>query len=224
MNILHDLNRLIRRGTRWFLKNKKWDLDINKLIALFDDNVGSIHRELFKLLEDIGDADVHSTDAKNKYIEQGLSTQGVQITIAIPYMFSALDIVDAAITNKVSSIQVARLYFIVGAYLHLNWFREQIQLQQIRDHWDALARGAFIDDVDRQQRDITIAILFSNSESDEDEQQKVSSWLAKNTELLARWQHLIEELKSTSLEFTKFAVALRELLNLYDAILRQQSQ
>src|SRR6185369_9775296 len=31
MSILHDLNRLIRRGTRWFLKNKKWDLDINKL-------------------------------------------------------------------------------------------------------------------------------------------------------------------------------------------------
>ena len=219
MTILHDLNSLMRRGTRWFLKNKDMDLDVKKLIDLFSDSVHAIHKELFTILEEILDTDIKNEEIKSKYVEQGLSTKGVQTAMIIPYMFSTLYIVDTTLTNKLSAIQVARLYFIVGASLHLNWFREKVQQQKVHDHWDALARGAFIDDVDRQQRDITIAILLSSTDLDDDEQQKTSKWMAKNAALLVRWQSLIEDLKSTDLDFTKFAVALRELLNLSQKLL-----
>ena len=97
----------------------------------------------------------------------------------------------------------------------MGWFREQIKKQPIRNHWEAHARAAFRDDCDRQQRNLTISILRQQDISLDNVDGMIQAWLSEHPILVARWETVIEELRTTSEpEFTMFSVALRELIDL----------
>ena len=74
-------------------------------------------------------------------------------------MYSALDIVDAAILAKIPVLTFAKVYFLVGGKLQLGWFRELIRMQPINHNWEALARAVFRDDIDKQQRNLSLGII-----------------------------------------------------------------
>src|SRR6185295_17169354 len=122
--------------------------------------------------------------------------------------------VDAAITHNLPVENVTITYYAVGARLELGWFREQIKLHPVANHWDSLARAAIRDDLDRQQRNLTIAIMLMQPEVVDVEAQ-IDAWMAQHKIMIDRWQHMIAELKSlTKREFTMYSVALRELMEL----------
>jgi glutamate dehydrogenase len=54
---------------------------------------------------------------------------------------------------------VAKAYFAVGSALDITWYLQQISALPVENNWQALAREAFRDDVDWQQRAITISVL-----------------------------------------------------------------
>ena len=115
---------------------------------------------------------------------------------------------------------VADVYYKLGAELELHWFLDQIVLQPVDNHWQAFARASFREELDWQQRSLTVALIQMTPESKTAEQ-KIQSWLEENEELLDRWRQMVADFRSSSShEFAKFSVALRELLILVQSCIR----
>lgn len=214
--MIQEVNRLVRRGTRWFLRNRKAGFNIEHTILHFAPNVHEVSDVLLQMSFDESPEEAETT---NEFLRTLLDAQVPEALadriINTSAMFSALDIIEAARTRKLSVQQVAAVYYRVGTKLKLDWFREQIKKQPIRNHWEAHARAAFRDDCDRQQRNLTISILRQENISFNDVDGMIDAWLSQYPVIVARWETVMDELKSTlEPEFIIFSVALRELVDL----------
>lgn len=214
LKMIQEVNRLIRRGARWFLRNLQPNYNIDEIIKLYEPNVKHISDILPQLFMDT------ETDSEMVITTQNLLSYQVPIKLAeriggISAMFSSLDIVEAALSRKYHVEKVAALYYAVGSRLKLGWFRELIKNHSISNQWEALARATYRDDLDKQQRHITISILHSAQEGEEDIHTLINLWLKRHQQFVSRWEYLISELKNTpDADFTMFSVALRELLDM----------
>ncbi len=211
--MIQEVNRLVRRGTRWFLRNRRAGFNIEKTIHHFGSKVREVSEVLLTLSQ------VEAWDTTDEFLTELLTAQipeKLAYKIAnMSAMFSSLDIIEAATTRELALSKVAAVYYGVGVKLKLGWFREQIKKQPIRNHWEAHARAAFRDDCDRQQRNLTISILRQEGISFDDVEGMIDAWLSLHPIIVARWESVIDELKSTlEPEFIIFSVALRELVDL----------
>jgi len=91
---------------------------------------------------------------------------------------------------------------------------KQINGQAVDNNWQALARAAFREDLDWQQRQLTGQVLScSCSPEDLDVMKALDDWIETNEVSLHRWENILNEFKVGSVhEFAKFSVALRELM------------
>ena len=141
---------------------------------------------------------------------QGLASY----TVGAVNLYSALGIIEAATETGRPFAEVAAAYFDVGEQLSLNWVGQQINTLPTNSHWEALARESLRDDLDWQQRSLTVGILASKT-ADETMETALQRWQEEQTIMVGRWQSMLTELKSAdALEFSMIAVALRELLDL----------
>ena len=94
-------------------------------------------------------------------------------------------------------------------------FLEQINQQTVSNHWQALARASYREELDHQQRLITISLLGRSEglSSVADVDELLTTWMDANAHLITRWSSMMNEFKTSNThEFAKFSVALRELL------------
>jgi glutamate dehydrogenase len=218
--IWHEVNRLVRRGTRWFLRNRSDEVEIHETIEHFKLGMAEINTILPKFLL--------TYDLEVEELARNLIAVNVPEDLALKIssmnaMFSSLDIIEAATLNKYPIDQVTEIYYEIGSRLQLGWFRELIKRHKVSNHWEALARAAFRDDLDRQQRNVTISILHSNGQATNDLGVLINKWLSKHNRLVNRWEYFISEFKNlVDPDFTMFAVALRELLDMTYVRIRKQ--
>jgi glutamate dehydrogenase len=213
--MLHELNRLVRRGTRWFLRHRIATMNVEEVIKQFTPKMQLVKEGLHHALQ--GSSEEYLLEFAKGLMEENVPEETALITAQMGAMFSALDIVDAAITSNLPVENVTITYYAVGARLELGWFREQIKLHPVSNHWDSLARAAIRDDLDRQQRNLTVAIMMMQPDVTDVEAQ-IDAWMAHHKVLIDRWKSMIAELKTLSKrEFTMYGVALRELMELAHA-------
>ncbi|MGD9592626.1 MAG: NAD-glutamate dehydrogenase, partial [Candidatus Berkiella sp.] len=212
IKMIHELNRLVRRGTRWFLRHRIGSLDVEDVIKHFTPKMQLVKEGLHHPLS--GTSEEYLLEFTKELMEGNVPEETAIVTAQMGAMFSALDIVDAAITHNLPVENVTITYYAIGARLELGWFREQIKQHPVSNHWDSLARAAIRDDLDRQQRNLTVSIMLMHPETTDVEAQ-IDAWMAQNKVMIERWKHLINELKTLSKrEFTMYSVALRELMEL----------
>lgn len=212
LKMIQEVNRLVRRGTRWFLRNRATHLSIVDTIHHFKPYIKTVADILPGLLQGKNEEmDVLINTLLEAKVPEKLALKIGCLTA----MFSALDIVESALTNGLTVEQVTTVYYVLGRKLHLDWFREAIKKHPISNHWEALARGTYRDDLDRLQGNLTISILKMNGEKFKTIDSLIEHWLKRHTLLVERWEGFITELKNTSeVDFTMFSVALRELMDL----------
>lgn len=216
LQIWQDLNRLIRRATRWFIRNVAANVDINTAIKKYKPHVAEIRNNLEQILQG---AWLEECKKQHEYLmTQGLNNAFAYEVAAFYPMFTALDIVEATIENNFDIHEVAKVYFAIGSQLELGWFGELIKKQPVNSYWDALARAAFRDDVDTQQRNLAVNILQTIPANNVSLDARIATWLGENSVLINRWKFFIKEFKTEKLEFTMFAVALRALLELANGV------
>ncbi len=211
-HMLHDMNRLVRRGTRWFLRHRLGGINVQESIAQFKDKVKTVRECIKNTAYGEGNNYIceYTEELISKEVPEAVATKAAQMSA----MFSALDIVDASMMYKLPVELVISTYYAIGGRLELEWFREQVKRHSVTNHWDALARAAIRDDLDRQQRIITVAIMLMPSDIDEVDA-KIDAWLAHHKIFVERWRHMIADLKAlNNKDFTMFSVALRELMEL----------
>ena len=109
---------------------------------------------------------------------------------------------------------VANLYFKLGVRLELHWFLDQITRQPVGNHWQALARASFREELDWQQRSLTSVVLLCECvDTAQDLDKLLETWVETNAQPLDRWNHILADFKvGQTHEFAKFSVALRELM------------
>lgn len=213
-SMMASLMRLIRRASRWFLRNRRRELNIAEEVERFRDRAAAINAKLSDLLAGAGKQawQTHYEQLIEAHVPEELAS-----TIAgANNMFSALSIIEGAEQTDRTPEDVAATYYQVGCNLDLEWFLEQLNRVSVQSHWQALARETYRDDLDWQQRTLTASIINTLPEGDINA--RMNMWLAKNEAMVARWRHTVDEFKESDInDFAVFAVALRELLDLAQA-------
>jgi glutamate dehydrogenase len=210
--MLFQLRRNVRRATRWFLRHRNKSMSITDTIAYYQPTFAI-------LTEKLNDFLVETEVKQLEHVKNDLVNSGVPINIAtrisqLSTVFSTMDIAELADYDGRSIAFVAKVYFTLGERLDLHWFLDQITRQPVTNHWQALARASFREELDWQQRSLTSVVLRSASTNDNVQiDEMVSQWFSQNECSLERWQQVLAEFRTSQThEFAKFSVALRELM------------
>lgn len=208
--LLLDVVGLVRRATRWLLRNRK-SIDIEACINEFLSTTQGIMKRLPKLL--LG-PDKEALDKRaDELIARKVPLEIAMKIAATEPLYHALNIAEAAKSHDVEVFRVAKIYFMLVDRLNLLWFRNQINNYPVGDHWTILAKSAYKGDLDWVQRALTASVLTSTVERSIPG--KVKSWLTRHESQIVRWHRILSDLRSAGLqEFAILFVAIRELLDL----------
>jgi glutamate dehydrogenase len=210
--MLFQYRRTVRRVTRWFLRHRNKSLSIAESIALYQPTFAILSEKLPDFI--INDESKALDRVANDLIDAGIPT-GIALRIArLSTLFSTMDIAEVSQETGGTIEQVAHLYFKLGSTLELHWFLDQITRQAVANHWQALARASFREELDWQQRSLTSVVLRCKSDKEFSDLEKLlDKWIETNEQPLERWKHILTDFKvGQTHDFAKFSVALRELM------------
>ncbi|KGK16935.1 NAD-glutamate dehydrogenase [Vibrio navarrensis] len=210
--IMFNVRRMLRRVARWLLRNRSGKNNVSELIERYRADVDVITRSLDEMLVS-AEVEEHEELARS-WIERGVDASLANRVSRLSSLQSALDISAVAREKGKTVEQASKLYFNLGDRLSLHWFLKQINSQAVDNNWQALARAAFREDLDWQQRLLTAQVLNCRSADGEfDVIEALDEWMERNETSLHRWESILNEFKVGSVhEFAKFSVALRELV------------
>lgn len=209
--MLYQLRRTVRRATRWFLRHRNKAMTIEQTIEFFSPTFKDVSANLSDYLV----SDEAESIAKNadKLIDQGVPSEIATRIVSLSSLFSVMDLAEVAHNSSKAIEMVSNTYFKLGAKMGLHWFLDQITAQPVTNHWQALARASYREELDWQQRSLSEVVMNSQQDETADVNELVESWMESQSVLLTRWQHMLQEFKtSQSHDFAKISVALRELM------------
>jgi glutamate dehydrogenase len=210
LKILDSMRRILRRTARWYIRHGGKTDSIEAAIKRYQPAFKVVSENLGEFLVAKEFEDVQ---AETKHLIEAKVPKDIAYRVAsLSNMFSAMDLAQVAELDDRPVEVVARLYYQLGSRFELHWFLEQINQQSVANHWQALARASYREELDWQQRSLTSVLL--NIEPKENDSLKIlDDWCKVNEEALNRWYHMMTEFKtSDNHEFAKFSVALRELM------------
>lgn len=212
IKMMHELQHLMRRSTRWFVRNRRTALDCTAEVERFSQKVGKIFNKQDSIL--CGNP-LERWDRTKEYYEQaGVPAKLSKRVAGARCLFASLGIIEVADTAQVVTDKVAKVYFGLGERLELDWLSQQLNTLPVDNYWQALAREAFRDDLDWQQRAIVSTAIKAEGKGDS-VQNIIENWCVDNACLLTRWENVLSELKNAKKnEYAMYTVALRELFDL----------
>lgn len=228
--LISYIMRRVRRGTRWFLRNRRSHLSPQKEIDVFTPAIQKVIEALPTILRG---TPLDEWKAECERLRELGVPDSLVTNVAIPTnLYSGLGMVEAALQSGADPVRVAEVYFILGDRLGLYWFASQISEVKVGSYWQAQAREAYMDDLESQMRTLAVSMLrlfdtplSSRADGDSESadgtsgiERVVDLWIAQHRVLVDRWKAMINELQGASgTDFAMFSVALRELLDLAQA-------
>lgn len=212
LQMMHDLQHLARRTTRWFVRNRRAELNCTEEAELFSAKLGKVSKKLGELL--CGEPKQMWERAYTKYVNAGVPKRLADAVAGARSLYSALGIIEVARETRIGVEAVAQTYFELGEQLGLQWFAQQLNALEVDNYWQALAREAFRDDMDWQQRAIISSVLRHHRKG-VDVETMVANWMSANRVHVKRWHYMLGELKNAEREeYAMYTVAVRELFDL----------
>ncbi|MCS2609100.1 NAD-glutamate dehydrogenase [Halomonas dongshanensis] len=209
-----DLMRLIRRATRWFLR-QHLNTSTQDAIEYFGPRLTQLQESMDEMLSGDELATWHAR--RDEFIDAGVPEALAATIAAAPSLYAGLGIIQAARITNEKPQRVAEVFYEVGNRLELPWMVQQVTQLEVRDSWQAQARETFRDDIDRQQLALTTSVLKNDAGSRSTEE-RVQQWLDAHSALHERWRRLIDEVSNGhETSFALFAVAIRELMGLAES-------
>ena len=214
--LLFQLRRTMRRATRWFIRHRNKTMDIQQTVDFFKPAYQAISRDLASYLAEAELAQLR--DNEQDLVENGIPADVARYLTQLSTVFSVMDIAQVSDNQGTSLAMAAEIYFKLGDRLDLHWFLEQITQQPVANHWQALARASYREELDWQQRSLaSVVVRTCGTACAADE--VIEAWLAQHQILVERWRLMLAEFKTTkSHEFAKFSVAMRELMLLSQSV------
>ncbi len=208
IRMLEQVNRLIDRGTKWFLRNLDRPLDIGKSVESFAEGL----RKLGERLEEVLPANVlqgHLTQAQG-YIERGVPEKLAKSVAGKVVLVSGCDIVGIAHKRKMDVVDVSKIYFEVGARFDLGWMRATGEQLGLKNHWQKLAVSALIEDLYSYQSTLTHAAIDCMDNGDP--LAGLAKWIEGHKATVEQTDQMIAEMKSTpGVDFAILTVMAKQL-------------
>jgi glutamate dehydrogenase len=215
-----DIIRQVKAATRWLLRNRRHQMDPVETIAEFSEGLSLFQASLPDLLR--GRAAELFVARRDHYIEQGIDAPTASRVAGCQQSPTGLAIVDVAVKTGGDLLEVAGLYYHLGERLELDWFGAQVLNSKIDNEWQAMAREAYLEDLQWQQCTLTKGVMRLRGEG-RDILACLTAWEEQEHALLQRWRDMLGELHATSSpDFAMLAVANRELLDLAQSTQRGQ--
>ena len=212
LQLMDELMRLGRRATRWFLRSRRHELDAARDVAHFAPRIETLMGQLEQLLD--GPAREQWQARFEALVEAGTPEGLARVVAGTTPLYTLLPIIEAADVTGRDVCEVAAAYFAIGDALELPWYLQQITGLSVESNWQALAREAFRDDLDWQQRALTVAVL-QMSDAPTALEARVALWLEQHQVSIERWRAMLAELRAApATDYAMYAVANRELMDL----------
>ncbi|NKF24833.1 MULTISPECIES: NAD-glutamate dehydrogenase [unclassified Pseudomonas] len=209
LELMDELMRLGRRATRWFLRARRNEQNAARDVAHFGPHLKELGLKLDELLS--GEIRENWQARYQAYVAAGVPELLARMVAGTTHLYTLLPIIEAADVTGQDPAEVAKAYFAVGSALDITWYISQISALPVENNWQALAREAFRDDVDWQQRAITIAVLQAGG-GNRDVEERLALWMAQHDAMIQRWRAMLVEIRAASgTDYAMYAVANREL-------------
>ena len=219
LDMMLKLLRLVKRGTRWLLRNRRHELMPTPLIGEFAEGLERMRLAFPSMLR--GSAAEQYEALYQRYVEAGVGEELAERVAGTLLAYTALGIIQASTETQAAMEDVAKLYFFMGERLELDWFRSEILAAKVENEWQALARDTYMEDLEWQQRTLAVGAL-KHLDEDGNLLACMQRWEQEEQSLLSRWQGMLAELHAAETpDFAMFAVANRELLDLAQSSKRQ---
>lgn len=211
-----NMERRVRRGTRWFLARARGRVESEayapeREVELFRRGVEDVSRSLEQALN--GETRDAWQARCDRYRELGLADEWI-LQLAMPdNLFSGLCITEVARTTGIRVAEVAKVFYALHDKLKLDLLATRLSDVTIETHWQAVAREAYLEDLESQLRVIMSALLQRYSVAEA--VAGLDGWLSDDSSWLKRWLMMVNEIQNArSGDFALFSVAIRELMEL----------
>jgi glutamate dehydrogenase len=204
---------VLRNMTRWLLNRPGERLDIAAAVERYRPGLLTLRGSLTSLL---------STEDRNQFAEErarwldlGFPQALAEQLAALPFVASALDMIEVALVRGLDVKDVAKVYFGLGESLHLKWLLQKIDELPVEGRWHAHARGVMRDEMQAQQGALVAQVLAHGSGTPE---QKVAAWVGREDPGLRFTLSMFGDMRNQrSMDYPTVSVALRRLAQLATA-------
>jgi glutamate dehydrogenase len=208
MSLMLRQMRLIRRASRWFVRNRREKIEPSAEMMKFADSVKILREKMPELIR--GQVKETWLQRKEQYLNEGVPENLAALADLYPF----LGIIEAAQEMSAPVEKVAELFFRLAEKLELDWFASQISNLKIENNWQAMARESYRDDLEWQVRKLTVGAMRHICDTG-DVEACIDRWMQQQSQLVERWRVMLTQLHaSDSHEFAMYSVAIRELLDM----------
>ncbi|MFD2091438.1 NAD-glutamate dehydrogenase [Blastococcus deserti] len=214
IRLLLEVRTLAERASRWLLRNRRQPLDIRGTVEHFRPAVPVLADEIPRLLAGSEEAGEAFGAAIARLTADGVPEALARRVVALPALFSALDVIDVASATGRDLQEVAGVYFALDRHLKLDWLRERIQRLPRDDRWQALARAALRDDLYAVRASLTAEVLRVGGPA-RDSDELIQRGLAHNRSAVGRCLGVLRDIAADNrADLATLSVALREVRGL----------
>ena len=202
---------LLERAARWVLRNRPRPLDVEAIVARFQPGASGLAEVVPELLG-AGEAEAARAKAE-RLVEAGVPPELARRLAHLEALVPALDLVELTERSGLGLVDVATVYYELGARLELHWLRDRIVALPRGTRWEAMARAALRDDVYAEQAALAAAVVGTCTEHDPRE--RVDAWLERHAAAAERCLRVLADIRSGGgLDLARLSVGVRELRNL----------
>lgn len=204
---------LVRHSTRWILEHRRSDDSIRDTVEAFSKGLSILRQDLQSILP--SQYLDRYNEAMEEYCRTGLPQDLASWAAALPPLFAGFDIVEVASHANQEVDTAAKVYFLLGEKLELEWLRQQIENLPADDHWKALARATLRENLYAEQRKLTVKVLTYLQSTDQQYKETAQRWIDDQSMQIDYFKSVIAEIKATGqIEFSSMSVALQEVRKL----------
>ncbi|MEO5595700.1 MAG: NAD-glutamate dehydrogenase domain-containing protein, partial [Lysobacteraceae bacterium] len=200
----------LQRGmTRWLLNLPGQKLDIAACIHRYKAPMDQLRAGLAKWVTPGEQAQMRAR--AQHWTALGFTPKPAAQLASLPFLSSALDIVDVALTRKLDVSDVAQVYFKLGDALHLGWLLDQIERLPVEGRWHAHARGVMRDELQSQQSALVAQVLSSGGKHGQVDG-LVDQWLARDDASMRYTLSMFADMRNQrNMDYPTVSVAVRRL-------------
>ena len=207
--MMAKLVRLLRRTIRWLLRNHRQELRFDTSVRFYQSDIKKC-REMLPQKLPLEFREMLDTKIA-ELVEEGVPQVLAGKITQSEFLFPACSFVEIKHSCKESLSSVIDFYYATGEELKLNWLGKVINQLRVANHWQALARETYLDDLSLQQQIICSNIIRSSKKKGSPAS-KVKVWVAENEHAIQRIGDMIQQLQAEGApDYSMVSVVLREL-------------
>ena len=212
--MLQETADLIYSMTLWFLQNEPQPLDIANTVEKYAPGIAELGGKVAPMLREL-DATAYQTHLA--YLTAaGVPAELAARVAALAVMRSACHIVSAAAVAKRPVVEVADVFFGIGALIGLDWLRSAAGEVKADTHWQRMAVAAITDDLFSQQRALSGRVLAGAGRRKGAD--AIGVWSEANQDKVTRTSTMVAEFRATgAVDISRLALANRQIRSMLAA-------